>query len=117
MFHKLDKNGYEEEMKRHDEAMERLNRDKEKWYEKTVEKKNKLALLRQELNDANKDLDATNDALHAYRKAMEDLDDYEKTEPTLGNYYQPSDEMKMYMNVVTGVVGSVSGVVVVKLLF
>ena len=30
-FHKLDKNGYEEEMKRNDEAMEKLSREKEKW--------------------------------------------------------------------------------------
>ena len=55
MFHQLDKSGYEKEMKRHDEAMEKLSKDKEKWYEKTVEKKNKIALLRQELNDTNKD--------------------------------------------------------------
>ena len=38
VFHKLDKNGYEKEMKRHDEAMEKLNAEKEKWYERTVEK-------------------------------------------------------------------------------
>ena len=47
VFHKLDKNGYEKEMKRHTEAMEKLSKEKEKWYEKTVEKKNKIALLRQ----------------------------------------------------------------------
>ena len=60
VFHKLDKNGYEEEMKRHDEAMEKLSREKEKWYVKAVEKKNKIALLRQKLEDANKDFDDTN---------------------------------------------------------
>ena len=64
VFHKLDKNGYEKEMKRHDEAMEKLNAEKEKWYERTVEKKNKIALLRQRLLDANKDLDETIEALH-----------------------------------------------------
>ena len=48
---------------------------------------------------------------------MEDLDDHERSEPKLNDYYEPSDEMKMYMNVVTGVVGSVSGVVVTKMLF
>ena len=65
VFHKLDKNGYEEEMKRHDKAMEKLRQswEKEKWYEKTVEKKNKVALLRQKLEDANKDFDDTNEAL------------------------------------------------------
>ena len=114
VFHKLNKNGYEKEMKRHNEAMEKLSEEKEKWYEKTVEKKNKIALLRQKLLDANKDLDRGNEALHNLRTAMEELN--EDKEPTINDYYKPSDEMKMYMNVVTGVIGSVSGFLVTKLL-
>ena len=114
VFHKLDKNGYEKEMKRHDEAMEKLSEEKEKWYEKTVEKKNKIALLRQKLLDANKDLDQGNEALHNLRTTMEELE--EDKEPTINDYYEPSDEMKMYMNIVTGVIGSVSGFLVTKLL-
>ena len=101
VFHKLDKNGYEKEMKRHDEAMEKLNTEKEKWYGRTVEKKNK-------------DLDETNEALRNLRTATEELEEDE--EPTLNDYYELSDEMKMYMNVVTGVIGSVSGFLVTKLL-
>ena len=42
VFHKLDKKGYEDEMKRHNLAMEQLTTAKEKWYEKTVEKKTRL---------------------------------------------------------------------------
>ena len=114
VFHKLDKNGYEKEMKRHDEAMEKINAEKEKWYEKTVEKKNKIALLRQKLLDADKDLNETNEALHNLRTATEELK--EDKEPTINDYYKPSDEVKMYMNVVTGVIGSVSGFLVTKLL-
>ena len=75
-----------------------------------MEKKNKIALLRQKLLDANKDLNETNEALHNLRTATEE------EEPTLNDYYEPSDEMKMYMNVVTGVIGSVSGFLVTKLL-
>ena len=116
VFHKLDKNGYEKEMKRHDEAMEKLSAEKEKWYEKTIEKKNKIALLRQKLSDANKHLDDTNEALHNLRLAMEDLNDHEQIEPKLNDCYEPSDEMKMYMNVVTGVIGSVSGFLITKML-
>ena len=67
VFHKLDKNGYEKEMKRHNKAMEKFSKEKEKWYEKTVEKKNKIALLRQKLLDADKDLDRGNEALHNLR--------------------------------------------------
>ena len=102
MFHKLDKNGYEAEMKRHDMAMEKLNREKEKWYERTVEKKNKIAFLRQKLQDANKDLDDVNDALHNLRVALEDLQDQKAREPKLQDYYEPSHEMKRYMDIVTG---------------
>ena len=114
VFHKLDKNGYEKEMKRHDEAMEKLNQEKEKWYEKTVEKKNKIALLRQKLTDANKDIDDTNEVLHNLRLALEVLDDHEQIEPKLNDYYEPSDEM--YTTVLTGVIGSVSGFLVTKIL-
>ena len=114
VFHKLDKKGYEDEMKRHNLAMEQLTAAKEKWYEKTVEKKNKVALLRQQLEDANKDLDATNEALHKLRTAMdEDI----VPEPTITDYYEPSDEMKMYTNVVVGITGSVAGMLVTKMLF
>ena len=117
VFHKLDKNGYEKEVKRHDEAMEILAREKEKWYEKTVEKKNKIALLRQEIQDANIDFKDANEALRKLKLATEDLEDHEEIEQKLGHYYEPSDEMKMYMTVVTGVVGSVSGFLATKLLF
>ena len=103
-------------MKRHNEAMEKLSEEKEKWYEKTVEKKNKIALLRQQLLDADKDLDRGNEALHQLRTAMEKAEQLENEEPTINDYYEPSDEMKMYMNVVTGVVGSVSGFLVTKFL-
>ena len=114
VFHKLDKKGYKDEMKRHNLAMEQLTAAKEKWYEKTVEKKNKIALLRQQLEDANKDLGATNEALHKLRTAVdEDIG----SEPTLDDYYEPSDDMKMYTNVVVGVTGSVAGVLASKLLF
>ena len=114
VFHKLDKSGYEKEMKRHNEAMEKLSEEKGKWYERTVEKKNKIALLRQKLSDANKDLDEVNEALHNLRTATEELE--EDNEPTLDEYYEPSDEMKEYMDVVTGVIGSVSGYLLTKIL-
>ena len=42
VLHKLDKKGYEDEMKRHNLAVERLQAAKEKWYEKTVEKRMRL---------------------------------------------------------------------------
>ena len=79
IFHKLDKNGYEKEMKRHNLAIEKLQKDREAWYEKTVEKKNKIAELRQEVEDANKDLEDTNEALRKLQIATEDYDEHNKT--------------------------------------
>lgn len=114
LFSKLNHRGYEKEMKRHNKALEELATAKEKWYERQVEKKNKIALLRQELNDANKDLGAVNKALHALRKANDEL--IEDKEPTLDKYYEPSNEMKEYQNITIGVVGLGSGYVITKLL-
>ena len=113
VFHKLDKKGYEDEMTRHNLAMEQLTTAKEKWYEKTVEKKNKIALLQQNLLGANKDLDDTNEALHNQRTVM---DENVGPEPTLDDYYEPSDDMKMYTNVVVGITGSVAGVLASKMI-
>ena len=111
VFHKLDKKGYKDEMKRHNLAMEQLKAAQDEWYKKSVEKKNKVALLHQQLD---KDLDATNDALHKLRTAMdEDIG----PEPTINDYYEPSDEMKTYTNVIVGITGSVAGVLATKLLF
>ena len=60
LFSKLNHTGYEKEINRHNEAMEKLARDKEKWYEGQVEKKEKIERLRQQLSDANADINKTN---------------------------------------------------------
>ena len=114
VFHKLDKSGYEKEMKRHNEAMEKLSEEKEKWYERMVEKKNRIAILRQKFLDADKDLDRANEALHDLRTATEELE--EDREPTLNEYYEPSEEMRTYMDIVTGAMGLGSGYLLTKIL-
>ena len=48
-----------------------------------------------------------NGPVHNLRTATEELE--EDKEPTLDDYYEPSDEMKRYMDIVAGVIGSVSG--------
>ena len=116
VFHKLQKSGYEAEIERHNKAMEKFNKENEKWHERTVEKKNKIALLRQKISDADKDLDEVNDALHKLRTATEHLKESEAQEPTLDEYYKPSDEMKKYLDIVTGILGLGSGYLLTKLL-
>ena len=68
LFKSLDKNGYEDEMKRHNLAMEKLTAAKEKLYENQVEKKNEMELLLQQLSDANADINKTNKAFDNLRK-------------------------------------------------
>ena len=60
LFSKLNHTGYKKEIKRHNEAMEKLAREKEKWYQNQVERKNKMDRLQEELSDANADINATN---------------------------------------------------------
>ena len=60
----IDKSRYEEEIRRHNQAMEKLSEAKEKWYENQVEKKNDIESLRRQLSDANADINATNKALN-----------------------------------------------------
>ena len=45
VFHKLDKKGYEDEMKRHNLAMERLKAAQDEWYKESVEKKKQSRLI------------------------------------------------------------------------
>jgi hypothetical protein len=48
LFKYFDKNGYAEEAKRHNLAMESLTADREKYLEEVTDRKNKLAQLREE---------------------------------------------------------------------
>ena len=106
LFSKLDKQGYKEEMMRHNKAMEKLTKAKEAWYEREVARKDRMSQLRLELDDANKDFDETNRAL----KTLEQASRVDR-EPTIHNFYKPSDEMKHYQNMTIGVAGITSGIV------
>ena len=101
-------------MKRHNKALEKLAKAKEKWYESQVEKKNRIAILRQELVEAKSDMETTNRALDSLRKAQEELT-LDK-EPTIHDYYKPSSEREEYQQITIGILGLVSGFVITKLL-
>ena len=60
-----------EEVKRHNQALEKLAKAKEKCYESEVKRTNDEAGRRAEILDANKDIDETN-------RALEDLRDFTK---------------------------------------
>ena len=123
LFSKLNHSGYEKEIKRHNEAMEKLARDKEKWYEEQVKRKQEIEKLRQQLSDANADINKTNMSLknlaeinNRYKYLKEEADEEDEKEPKLEDYYKPSDEMKEYQNVVFFLVGLSGGYIVYKFL-
>ena len=110
LFSKLNHRGYEEEIKRHNKAIEDLTKAKEAWYEREVKRKDRIAKLHLELNDANNDFKETNRAL----KLLENASRVD-VRPTIHNYYEPSDEMKKYQDVTMGAVGLATGVAIIKI--
>ena len=114
LFAKLNHQGYEQEIKRHNKAIEKLAKAKEAWYEREVRRKDRITQLRIEISDANKDLAVTN-------KALKELAEVSKAsqvdrQPTIHDYYEPSDEMKKYQDATIGAVGLASGAALVKFL-
>ena len=97
-------------MKRHNKAIEELTKTKEAWYEREGKRKDRIAELRLEPNDASNDFKETNRALKLLENAsMVD------TQPTIHNYYEPSDKLKKYQDVTMGAVGLATGVAIIKI--
>ena len=118
LFSKFNHNGYEKEIKRHNEAMEKLAKDKEKWYEKQVEKKEEIEKLRQQLSDANADINRTNRSLKTLAEMTRLENEYNESknnEPKFEDYYKPSDETKEYQNVVFLIIGISLGYIIFKI--
>ena len=99
LFSKLNHTGYEKEIKRHNLALE-------KWYENQVRRKEKLERLRQQLSDANVDINRTNKSL---KNLQNEYQREEENEPQLKNYYTPSKEMQEYQNVAVLLIGITGG--------
>ena len=116
LFSKLNHSGYEKEIKRHNEAMEKLTKDKEIWMEKQMERKQEIEKLRQQLSDVNADINRTNKSFENLAKInyrMKNLQNEYKEgveeEPKLENYYTPSNEMKEYQSVFFLLIGITGG--------
>jgi uncharacterized protein YukE len=75
LFSKLNGQGYKEEVKRHNQALEKLAKAKEKFYESEVKRRNDEARRRAETLDANKDIEETNRALEDLRDFTRLMDD------------------------------------------
>ena len=59
-FSRFSHSNYEVEIKRHNLAIEKLQKSKELWYENQVKNKERIERLRMELNDATDDINRTN---------------------------------------------------------
>ncbi len=69
LFQKFNKSGYEEETKRHDLALEKLEKARQEWNQKDIERREKMVALRLEKKEADADFEKINKALRDYEKA------------------------------------------------
>jgi hypothetical protein len=97
LFKMFDKNGYAEEAKRHNLAMENLTAEREKYLEEVTDRRNRLAQLKVELNEANRDIGDTNKALELVRRINELRRKAMPRNPKASDHYKPSSEMEEYM--------------------
>ena len=111
LFKMIDKNVYEEEIKRHNKAIEELVKAKENFYEDEVRRHDRIQQLRQQLSDANNDINVTNKNLNELRQ----IQSIEYNRPKLEDYYNPSDEMKEYQYVTIGVLRAFGGYIIYHL--
>ncbi|CAB4004640.1 Hypothetical predicted protein [Paramuricea clavata] len=116
LFSHLNQNGYKEEVRRHNRALEELAAAKEKFYESEVKRRNQELRRRQEILDANHDIEETN-------KALDELRNYNRRQylnaldrkPKFEDYYQPSDEMQKYLTMTVGILGVGGGYVLTRI--
>ena len=116
LFKMLDKNNYEAEIKRHNKALEDLSKAKDAFYENETKQQDGIQQLRQQLSDANDDIEQTNKALDMLRQ-VQSIQYNGKTfnrEHQLNDFYQPSDEMKEYQYITIGSVGIGTGYILSK---
>ncbi len=121
LFQKFNKDGYGEETRRHDLALEKLEKARQEWNQKDIERQEKMAALRREKENANADFKNINKALRDYGKATTLVYDGKKftRQPHIWDFYEPSSEI--YMRLTIGTVGLVGGwtgqKIISKLLF
>ena len=114
LFKMFDKNGYEQEMKRHNLAMEELQKAREEFNEKEIKRNDRIRELRQQLSDTNADINESNKALDELKQIQSTDMQSKYKEPQLNYFYKPSDEMKEYQYLSTGIIGASAGYALFK---
>ncbi len=90
LFQKFNKDGYGEETKRHDLALEKLEKARQEWNQKDIERQEKMATLRRERSDADADFKNINKALKDYEKVTTLVFDGKKftRRPHIWDFYE-----------------------------
>ena len=108
LFKMINSDGYGEEIKRHNLAMEQLARAQQEWNQTEIKRRSKQVELRQERSDTNEDFKELNKSLKDYKTLVFDGKKL-ACEPQIWDFYNPSDEMKEYMTLAIGTMGLVGG--------
>ena len=96
LFKMFDKNGYEEEMKRHNLAQEKLQQASVDWEEHRKQTIDYVNLQLQKEHQSAVDFQNTDNALTLYNE-LHPLNKVQlRNKPQLSDYYVPSDKMKNY---------------------
>lgn len=96
LFKMFDKNGYEVEMKRHNLAVEKLQRENSIWEEHRKQTIDFVNLQLKKEHDANIDFQNADNALELYNLKHPTNKVVLRKKPQLSDYYTPSGEMKNY---------------------
>ena len=107
VFSQFDHKGYASEMIRHNKGIEQLTAARQRFYEKETKRKDKIADLERQKQNANKDFAQINDLFEELAQLRQEQSEARAT--VLSDFYKPSDEMKHYQNVATGVIGLATG--------
>ena len=116
LFKQFDKNNSEAEIKRHDLAIEKLQKANVEWNKSRAEK---IDFANQQLKkeqDAAVSFKNANDSLYLYNELHPTNKIYLDKKPELSDYYTPSQEMKNYeyLWIILGL--SITGLIVYKLM-
>ena len=113
LFKMFDKSGYGAEMARHNAALEELAKAKEAFIENETIKHDRIIKLKGDIKDAEDDMQKVNDSLDLLAKVRTITFKNRRfsREPKLEDFYKPSNEMKSYQWLFSGIAGAATGFV------
>ena len=96
LFKNLDKNGYEAEMKRHNQAQEKLQKANAEWEEHRKQTIDYVNLQLKKENQATTDFNNVDRSLMLYNELHPSNKVQLQKKPELNDFYTPNSEMRNY---------------------